>query len=169
MIEIVEADITTLRVDAIVNAANAALSGGGGVDGAIHRAAGPQLLEACRALGRCEPGRAVLTPGFNLPSRYVIHTVGPAWDGGGKQEAQLLAQAYHSAFELALAQGDIRSIAFPALSTGAYKFPRGLAATIAVQVMRSYEARFQRIVACLFDAATTAEYWDLLNGEEVGG
>jgi O-acetyl-ADP-ribose deacetylase (regulator of RNase III) len=170
MIEIVEADITTLEVDAIVNAANSALCGGGGVDGAIHLAAGPELLEACRELGGCPTGQAVLTRGFALPARSVIHAVGPVWSGGEHQESQLLAQAYRSSFEVALKKGDIRSIAFPALSTGAYKFPRGLAASIAVQVMRAYESKFQRIIACLFDPRTTALYWDLLHGDdEVSG
>lgn len=169
MIEIIEADIVTLKVDAVVNAANSELCGGSGVDGAIHRAAGPKLLEACRALGGCETGHAVLTAGFSLPARYVIHAVGPVWWGGERQEAQLLGQAYRSAFEVALQHGDIRSIAFPALSTGAYKFPKGLAASIAVQVMRAYEAKFQRIVACLFDPSTTALYWDLLHDEEAAG
>ena len=169
MIEIVEADISTLKVDAIVNAANSALCGGGGVDGAIHLAAGPQLLDACRMLGSCEPGSAVLTPGFALPARYVIHAVGPVWWGGERGEARLLAQTYESAFRVALAQKDIRSIAFPALSTGAYQFPSGLAASIAVQVMRAHESRFQRIVACLFDPDSTALYWDLLHDEEAAG
>jgi O-acetyl-ADP-ribose deacetylase len=169
MIEILEADITTLKVDAIVNAANAALNGGGGVDGAIHRAAGPELIEACGKIGGCEPGRAVLTPGFRLSARYVIHTVGPVWSGGDRGEPQVLAQAYRSAFEVALAKGDVRTIAFPAVSTGTYRFPKGLAASIAVQAMRSHEGRFARIVACLFDPQSTALYWDLLHGDMAEG
>jgi len=158
MIEILRADITTLEVDAIVNAANSGLAGGGGVDGAIHRAAGPELVVASRALGPCAPGGAVLTPGFALPARYVIHAVGPVWDGGGRGEAEVLRRAYESAFRAALDAGDVRSIAFPAISTGAYRFPRALAAGIAVDVMRAHEARFQRIVACLFDDESVRAY-----------
>ncbi|MCC6810753.1 MAG: O-acetyl-ADP-ribose deacetylase [Deltaproteobacteria bacterium] len=150
--------MTTLQVDAIVNAANAALSGGGGVDGAIHRAAGPELLQACRAHGRCPPGEAVLTPGFRLPAKYVIHAVGPVWDGGAKGEGRLLESAYRSSFRVALAQGDIATIAFPAISTGVYRFPKRDAAAIAVRVMREHDARFERIVACVFDATDEAIY-----------
>jgi O-acetyl-ADP-ribose deacetylase (regulator of RNase III) len=146
-IEIVRADISTLDVDAIVNAANAALAGGGGVDGAIHRAAGPELLAACRGHGRCPPGGAVLTPGFRLRARYVIHAVGPA-DG----DAQVLERTYESVFRVAADAGDhIKSIAFPAISTGAYGFPKREAARIALGVMRRHEARFDRIIAALFD------------------
>jgi O-acetyl-ADP-ribose deacetylase (regulator of RNase III) len=147
-IEIVRADITTLDVDAIVNAANAALAGGGGVDGAIHRAAGPDLLAACRVHGRCPPGGAVITPGFWLRARYVIHAVGPA-DG----DAQVLERTYESVFRVALDARDphIETIAFPAISTGAYGFPKREAAQIALGVMRRHEARFGRIIAALFD------------------
>lgn len=169
MIEILEGDLTTLKVDAIVNAANAELRGGGGVDGAIHRAAGPELIAACRKFAGCETGKAVLTPGFKLPARYVIHAVGPVWRGGQHGESHLLGDTYRSAFEVALTQGDVRSIAFPAISTGTYRFPKGLAASIAVQVMRSYEARFARVVACLFEPESTALYWDLLHDEEAAG
>jgi len=135
-VEIVRADITTLAVDAIVNAANETLLGGGGVDGAIHRAAGPALLEACRRLPeiakdvRCPTGEARITEGFGLPARYVIHTVGPVWRGGGKGESTLLAAAYRNSLTLAAEQG-LRSIAFPAISTGVFGYPVDAAADIA--------------------------------------
>lgn len=157
MIELTQADITTIAVDAIVNAANAALSGGGGVDGAIHRAAGPELLAACRALGRCPVGEAVTTPGFRLPSRFVIHAVGPVWDGGARGEDVLLAQVYERCFARARESG-VKSIAFPAISTGAYRFPQDRAAEIALRAMLAHEAEFDRIVACVFDATAHAEY-----------
>ncbi len=149
MIEVLKCDITTLDVDAIVNAANASLLGGGGVDGAIHRAAGPELKEYCRGLGGCPTGEARISPGFDLPARWVIHTVGPVWQGGGQGEEALLERCYRNSFELALGHG-VRSIAFPAISTGAYGFPRAPAAAIAVRVMKEYEPRFERIVACCF-------------------
>lgn len=158
MIEIVHADITTLAVDAIVNAANSALAGGGGVDGAIHRAAGPQLLEATRKFGRCPTGQAVITPGFRLRARYVIHAVGPVWRGGKQREDELLAAAYASSFDRARDAGDVRSIAFPAISTGVYGFPKPRAARIAVDAMRAREGEFERIVACLFDTESVALY-----------
>lgn len=158
MIEIVHADITTLTVDAIVNAANSALAGGGGVDGAIHRAAGPELLAATRKFGRCPTGQAVITPGFRLRARYVIHTVGPVWHGGKQREDELLAEAYASSFERAREAGDVLSIAFPAISTGVYGFPKPRAARIAVDAMRAREAEFERIVACLFDEESVALY-----------
>jgi O-acetyl-ADP-ribose deacetylase (regulator of RNase III) len=162
MIEIVQADITTLSVDAIVNAANSDLAGGGGVDGAIHRAAGPQLAVASSALGPCPPGNAVLTPGFRLPARFVIHAVGPVWSGGTRSEPDLLRRAYEKSFELARTQGQIRSIAFPAISTGAYRFPKPLAAEIALAVMRANEGEFERIVACLFDRESVTLYTRVL-------
>jgi len=158
MIEIIHADITTLAVDAIVNAANSALAGGGGVDGAIHRAAGPELLASTRKFGRCPTGKAVITPGFNLRARYVIHTVGPVWHGGKQREDELLAAAYASSFERARDAGDVLSIAFPAISTGVYGFPKPRAARIAVDAMRAREKEFERIVACLFDAESVALY-----------
>jgi O-acetyl-ADP-ribose deacetylase (regulator of RNase III) len=151
MIEVVRADITTLDVDAIVNAANSSLAGGGGVDGAIHRAAGPELARAAMAHGRCPPGDAVLTEGFGLTARFVVHAVGPVWHDGEQGEPALLRRTYERAFAVALAEGSIRSIAFPAISTGAYRFPKREAAAIAVDVMRAHEAAFARIVACLFD------------------
>jgi O-acetyl-ADP-ribose deacetylase len=162
MIEIVRGDITTLDVDAIVNAANSALAGGGGVDGAIHRAAGPELVRASRALAPCAPGDAVMTPGFRLRARYVIHAVGPVWSGGERDEPELLRSAYTRSFALALAAGDVRSIAFPAIATGVYGFPKARAAEIAVGAMREHEARFERIVACVFDAETEALYRDAI-------
>ena len=139
-IEVVEGDITRQRVDAIVNAANSTLLGGGGVDGAIHRAAGPRLLEACRALGGCPTGEARITPGFDLPARSVIHTVGPVWRGGGHGEDALLASCYRSSLALAAAHG-IRTIAFPAISTGAYGFPLERAARIALTEIADHLAR----------------------------
>lgn len=157
MIDLIKADIATLTVDAVVNAANSALSGGGGVDGAIHRAAGPELLAACRALGRCPVGEAVATPGFRLPARFVIHAVGPVWDGGTNCEDVLLEQVYERAFARAKDHG-VRSIAFPAISAGAYRFPAERAAEIALRVMLAQEANFDRIVACLFDDAALAQY-----------
>jgi O-acetyl-ADP-ribose deacetylase len=162
MVHLVRGDITTLDVDAIVNAANSALAGGGGVDGAIHRAAGPELVRASRALAPCAPGDAVITPGFRLRTRYVIHAVGPIWSGGARDEPSLLRSAYDRSFALALAQGDVRSIAFPAISTGVYGFPKPLAAQIAVAAMREHEDRFERIVACVFDTETEALYRDAL-------
>jgi O-acetyl-ADP-ribose deacetylase (regulator of RNase III) len=158
VIEIVRADITTLDVDAIVNAANRALAGGGGVDGAIHRAAGPELVRASMALAPCAPGDAVITPGFRLRARYVIHAVGPVWRGGAHGEDELLRSAYERSFALALAQGDVASIAFPAISTGVYGFPKPRATAIAVDEMRRHESEFARIVACVFDAEMEALY-----------
>jgi O-acetyl-ADP-ribose deacetylase len=158
VIEIVRADITTLAVDAIVNAANAALRGGGGVDGAIHRAAGPGLLEELRAHPGCSPGDAVLTRGHRLPARWVIHAVGPVWRGGGSGEADVLRRAYERSFDLAREAGDVRSIAFPAISTGVYGYPKREAAEVALGVMREHEGAFDRIVACLFDAESVEIY-----------
>jgi O-acetyl-ADP-ribose deacetylase (regulator of RNase III) len=138
-IEVIEADITTLPIDAVVNAANRSLLGGGGVDGAIHRAAGPRLLEATRAIGGCPTGEARLTPGFDLPARWVIHTVGPVWAGGESGEDALLASCYRESLALAASAG-ARTIAGPAISTGAYGFPMGRAARIAVaEIAREVE------------------------------
>jgi O-acetyl-ADP-ribose deacetylase (regulator of RNase III) len=160
--EVLQVDITTLDVDAIVNAANRSLLGGGGVDGAIHRAAGRELLEACRRLGGCPTGGAVLTPGFKLPARFVVHAVGPVWEGGGKGEAGLLRRTYHSAFDVVRADRSIRSIAFPAISTGAYGFPRAEAARIALEVMRQRGVEVDRVVAAVFSGADEALYLETL-------
>lgn len=162
VITVVRADITTLRVDAIVNAANEALRGGGGVDGAIHRAAGPELLAELMRFPSCATGDAVLTKGYNLPARFVIHAVGPVWRGGNNGEAQLLEQAYESAFDRARERTDIRSIAFPAISTGIYRFPKREAATIALRAMTRHEREFQDIVACMFDEEGAELYRALL-------
>lgn len=161
MIEIVTADITTLVTDAIVNAANESLLGGGGVDGAIHRAAGPELLKACRSLGGCPTGEARITAGFNLAARWVIHTVGPVWNGGRHGEAELLDACYRNVLGLA-AEHDVKTIAFPALSTGVYGYPKEEAATIAIGVMRAWETRMSRIIVCCFNSRDAAIYRHML-------
>jgi O-acetyl-ADP-ribose deacetylase len=155
-LEICVADITTLAVDAIVNAANRSLLGGGGVDGAIHRAAGPQLLAECRTVGGCETGSARITRGYRLPAKHVIHAVGPVWSGGGSGEEDLLASCYRTALDLAAAQR-LASIAFPAISTGIYRFPADLAARIAVGTVASELAAdrgIARVVFCCFAQAS---------------
>lgn len=157
MIEVIVGDITTLDVDAIVNAANERLLGGGGVDGAIHRAAGPLLLQFCRTLDGCRTGEAKISPGFELPARRVIHTVGPVWRGGDHYEAALLKACYQNSFKIALQNG-VRSIAFPAISTGAYGYPAEQAARIALGTMLAWEDNFERIIACCFNAADAALY-----------
>jgi O-acetyl-ADP-ribose deacetylase len=152
-ISVVNDDITTLKVDAIVNAANSALCGGGGVDGAIHDAAGPELLAACRTLGGCATGSAKLTAGYRLPAKYIIHAVGPVWEGGDKHEDDLLASCYRVSLALAR-QYDVRTIAFPAISCGAYRFPIDRAARIAVatiaDVLPSY-AELESVLIVAFD------------------
>ena len=161
MIKALQSDITTLKADAIVNAANETLLGGGGVDGAIHRTAGPELKEYCRKLGGCPTGEARITPGFKLPAKHVIHTVGPVWHGGKSNEATLLANCYRNSLELALKNG-AKTIAFPSISTGVYGYPKEEAAKIAVSVMREYESKFDEIIACCFGAGDKALYERLL-------
>ena len=159
-LEICVADITTLALDAIVNAANRSLLGGGGVDGAIHRAAGPELLAECRTLGGCATGAAKITRGYRLPAKYVIHAVGPVWNGGGKGRDALLASCYRAALDLAAAHA-LNSIAYPAISTGIYRFPADLAARIAVGTVASEIAArprgIERVVICCF-ARESAEH-----------
>ena len=159
-IELMIGDIAGLAVDAIVNAANPSLLGGGGVDGAIHRAAGPGLLAECRRLGGCATGAAKLTAGHRLPARHVIHTVGPVWQGGGGNEAALLAGCYRASLALAAAHG-LRSIAFPAIATGVYGFPRPLACAIAVDETHRFlltDAAMERVIFVAFDGETDALY-----------
>jgi O-acetyl-ADP-ribose deacetylase (regulator of RNase III) len=166
-IESVKADITRELVDAVVNAANSALLGGGGVDGAIHRAAGPALLDACRPLGGCETGDAKATPGFGLPATWVIHTVGPVWHGGDHGERELLASCYRRSLAVADELG-ARSVAFPAISTGVYGYPRAEAAEIAVTTLRTTPTDVELVRLVAFDDETRALYDELLAGGEPG-
>jgi O-acetyl-ADP-ribose deacetylase (regulator of RNase III) len=163
LIDLLQADITTLDVDAIVNAANRALAGGGGVDGAIHRAAGPALSDACKAIPmvqpfvRCPTGEARITPGFKLPARWIIHAVGPVWSGGREGEPELLASCYRNALALAQAHG-IASIAFPAISCGVFGYPPDRAVDIAVRMVRAHAPNGMRVIFCTFDTAMAERY-----------
>lgn len=162
----VQGDITTLKLDAIVNAANSSLLGGGGVDGAIHRAAGPELLQACRLLGGCRTGEAKLTRGYRLPAKFVIHTVGPVWHGGTHGEPELLASCYRNSLRLAADNG-AHSIAFPCISTGVYGYPIEPAARIAVETVRSSlpaAGSIREVIFCCFSAGDFAVYRRLVDG-----
>ena len=158
MIKIIQSDITALQVDAVVNAANESLLGGGGVDGAIHRAAGSELREYNIGLGGCNAGEARLSPVFKLPAQWIIHTVGPIWHGGNRGEADLLASCYREVFRIAIEQ-KIKTIAFPAISTGMYGYPKEAAAKIALSIMKTYESSFTEIVVCCFSTGDVNIYY----------
>ena len=159
-IELNRGDITVLKVDAIVNAANSSLLGGGGVDGAIHRAAGPQLLEECRKLNGCDTGDAKITAGYDLPARFVIHTVGPIWENGRKNEPALLASCYERSLDLAV-KSNLKTIAFPNISTGVYGFPKEEAAQIAIETVSNWlrkNPQFEKVIFVVFDAENYSIY-----------
>lgn len=161
MVSIVHGDITQLKVDAIVNAANNELTAGSGVSGAIHRAAGSDMDAICQRIAHCDTGEACITPGFRLPAKHVIHAVGPAWQGGKHGEPELLAACYHNALMLAL-RNEIRSIAFPCISTGIYGYPQDEAAHIALHEILSLENRFEEVIVCCFEREDEKIYLDLL-------
>ncbi|WP_213975309.1 O-acetyl-ADP-ribose deacetylase [Tepidanaerobacter acetatoxydans] len=163
-IQVVLGDITKTKVDAIVNAANNTLLGGGGVDGAIHRAAGPELLEECRKLNGCKTGEAKITKGYKLPAKYVIHTVGPVWQGGNANEDELLASCYRNSLELAVKNG-IKTIAFPSISTGAYRFPLNRASKIAMREILNFlkdNGSIEKVYMVCFDEKTMKAYTEAL-------
>lgn len=162
MLKVIQDDITSLKVDAIVNAANNELNGGGGVDGAIHSAAGPELMDFSKTLNGCGTGLAKITPGFNLPAKWIIHTVGPIWRGGNESEPELLNLCYQHSFELAL-ENKIKSIAFPAISTGVYGYPKHAAATIAAQQLVNYADQFDEVIACCFSEVDVEIYESILS------
>ncbi|EDP96709.1 O-acetyl-ADP-ribose deacetylase [Kordia algicida OT-1] len=169
-IKLLQADITTLNVDAIVNAANSSLLGGGGVDGAIHRKGGSEILEACKKIrtrqGKCNTGEAVITTAGKLPSKFVIHTVGPVWNNGGKNKKELLANCYKNSLDLAI-EHNIKTIVFPNISTGIYKFPKRLAAEIAIKTVATYEYKnkIDELYFCCFDQENYEIYHELLKNE----
>ncbi|HJQ23510.1 MAG TPA: O-acetyl-ADP-ribose deacetylase [Blastocatellia bacterium] len=167
-IEIIQGDITKLHVDAIVNAANSSLLGGGGVDGAIHRAAGPELVQECQRLGGCKTGEAKLTGGYRLPAKHVIHTVGPVWRGGGQGEPELLASCYRNSLQLAVKQA-IKTIAFPAISCGIYGYPVEEAVEIALRETHDFLSRHQeiaKVIFACFEANVYQAYVDAMNKDE---